>query len=598
MEPDTRALHETQDAIAAIFREESGRIVASLIRTCGEFELAEDALQDALAAALERWPVDGIPNNPGAWLTTAARRKAIDRLRRDQRFARKLAALGSLLQEQEGTPVPDAAPGEEAHAGTLADDRLRLIFTCCHPALPMEARVALTLRTVCGLSTRDIAAAYVVPEPTMAQRLVRAKRKIRDAGIPYRVPPPDLLAERLDGVLTVVYLIFNEGYRAAEGETLMRTDLCDEAIRLSRLIAELMPNEAEVLGLLALVLLHDARRTARTASDGKLLTLEEQDRSLWDSDRIAEGTALVERALRMGRVGPYQVQAAIAALHDEAATPEETDWPQIVALYGILARIQPSPIVELNRAVAVAMAEGIDAGLAILESLDGDPMLESYHTFHAARAELLRRGGRPADAAPHYERAIDLCSNAVESAYLEGGSPRSTRHPRSTARRRERRTGPWNTASSSSFPAPRPRTAPRATPKPSTRSNWATSWASTRPGWPRCTSFPPTRSCRPRSSSGPRLPPVPPASVSASPLPCFRCTTPSAPPRTPRRSTSSVEVASSTGSGAGRSRPISPASMSRCANGLPASTKPSTSSGWPGGPTRSPMKASSSATAA
>ena len=404
-------------AVERVFREEQGRAVATLIRFLGDFDRAEEALADAMLVALERWPRDGVPDNPGAWIVTAARNKAIDRARR----AQLLRTKDPLLRRQ----AEDDAEAVGGLSGLLGreespfDDRLRLIFTCCHPALAPEARVALTLRTLGGLTTPEIARAFLLPEVTLAQRLVRAKKKIRAAGIPYRVPPAHELPERLGSVLAVLYLVFNEGYAATSDEALVRRELCDEAIRLARLLAALMPDEPEAHGLLALMLLHDARRESRVGADGELVLLEDQDRSTWDRARIVEGEAILDRAVRMGRPGPYQLQAAIASVHAVATSTETTDWEEIAALYEALWRLSPTPVVGLNRAVAVAMRDGPEAGLAWLAALDPDGALDGYHLYHAARADLLRRMDRRQEAATAYEAALAAVTNPVERRFLE-----------------------------------------------------------------------------------------------------------------------------------------------------------------------------------
>jgi RNA polymerase sigma-70 factor (ECF subfamily) len=391
------------EVVDGAYRDDTGRAVATLIRVTRDFDLAEEAWQDACEQALRTWPQRGVPRDPTAWLFTAARNRAIDRLRRE-RVGREKTAAAMQIAELEGL-------GDDMHE--IPDDRVRLLFTCCHPSLALDARVALTLRTVAGLSTKEIARAFLVPEPTLGQRLTRAKRKIRDAGIPYRVPPREALPGRLDGVRAVVYLVFNEGYEATEGE-LIRTDLCAEAIRLARLLDHLIPDEPESRGLLALLLLQHARRAARTDAAGDLVTLDDQDRSKWDHELIDEGLALVDES---PGAGPYRLQAAIAACHDRAPRPGDTDWAQIASLYDELERVRPSPVVSLNRAVAVAMADGPDAALRLLDPLAAD--LDRYHHFHAARADLLRRAGRATEAAAAYDRALALVGNDAERRYLE-----------------------------------------------------------------------------------------------------------------------------------------------------------------------------------
>lgn len=397
--------------VETIFRQEHGRVIAALIGQLGDFALAEDALHDALVIALERWPQDGLPRNPGAWLTAIAKRRAIDRLRRDSTFTRRQSTiLDSLTQEEQ----------EDDDMDDIPDERLKLMFTCCHPSLALDAQVALTLHALGGLSTAEIARAFLVPAPTMAQRLSRARGKIRDAGIPYRVPPAHLLPERLDALLAVIYLVFNEGYVATSGDSLTRRDLCAEAIRLCRVVVELLPPtaiSAEARGLLALLLLHDSRREARVDAAGHLVLLEDQERSRWDQAQIREGIAVLDSALALRNPGPYQVQAAISALHAQAPTAADTDWHQIAKLYRALARMTPSPVIEVNRAVAVGMDEGAQSGLKLLLKL-GDAVA-NYYPYHAARADLLRRSNQREAAADAYRHALDLCHNGAERTYLE-----------------------------------------------------------------------------------------------------------------------------------------------------------------------------------
>ena len=401
-----------QATAESVFREESGKIIATLIRLSGSFDRAEDAVQEAFASALASWPKTGIPSNPAAWLMTTAHRKLIDQGRRERTQREKEDAVRYEIEA-----LRPASEPELETAMHLPDDRLRLIFTCCHPALNQEGQVALTLRTLGGLSTPEIAKAFLLPEPTLAQRLVRAKRKIQEAHIPYEVPSPERLPERLVSVQTVIYLIFNEGYVATTGDQLVRTDLCAEAIRLGRVLRDLMANESENIALLALMLLHDSRRAARIR-DGQLVTLEEQDRSLWDQNKIAEGLDLIQSAMRRGPVGQYQVQAAIAALHSEAKTPDQTDWPQIAALYEKLFEFNASPVIALNHAVAVAMGSGLAEGLRQIEAVGASGQLDRYYLFHAAQADILRRMGRRKESAMAYGKALELATNSVEQEYL------------------------------------------------------------------------------------------------------------------------------------------------------------------------------------
>jgi RNA polymerase sigma-70 factor (ECF subfamily) len=408
----------TDAAIARAFKDEGPAILATLIRQVGDFSLAEDALQDAFAAAVATWPRDGVPASPGAWITTTARRKAIDRLRRERGLADRIERLAVLAARETATAVEeedDDVPDD----GAIADDRLRLLFTCCHPALALDARVALTVKSLGGLTTAEVAHAFLVSEPTMYQRLTRAKRKIAAAHIPYRVPPAELLPERRNGVLAVIYLVFNEGYAASDGDRLVRGELCGEAIRLGRLLVNLLPGDPEVLGLLALMLLQDARRDARVDERGEYVALDRQDRARWDQGRIAEGTHALDQAIAARAPGPYQLQAAIAALHATATDTAATDWVEIAALYAELDRRSPSPVIRINRAAALAFAGAPEAGLELVAPLLDDPRLDSYAPLHAAHAELLRRTGAADAAAAAYDRAIAATGNAVQRAELE-----------------------------------------------------------------------------------------------------------------------------------------------------------------------------------